>query len=659
MIYLIVEQQPQPPENLAGILKELTQQFKLDPYQCRQRLTGRGLSLLARGQRETLEKISDFLQNTNYVHWLIEPSKAEFVPRKVRHLQISDEKIVFGCQKNTVIIPKGATLLAVFAEITGQLADKSISQLLSSHAYRGRDDIRHLDGDKVHKIILQGQPVLDLYLLDKKRQVEEAVRIFPGKFDPKGLGERASLSSKQNLQQVLKLAEQYAGDFHLQTDFGLANLPGCTLHRDDPDNPETRRQNLLSLTRYGWLMADLIKTGPINSPQQSEENNLNQAVTAAILMQNPALATTGEREDILPVANQIGAEMDEAVAEKETAPRTAEIADPGLPSPPPARSSSGWFKPSFWFGGAGAILAALFIGLADISDGKFLNQIAYFAFASGTVPFIIAGLMFWYGFYFLRMKRQIENTPTSKIRSVAMGIVEVKGQAIRKFALVSPLSNTPCVFYRLTRYRRDRNKQWRVTGISSSDNVPFCLEDETGQVEINPAGCRVHAGSKQEGTPGQIGLMQRYHESDEKWVEEVIVDGTLLYVLGYASVKQTEGSDLVEQKVAALRELKQNRRELQKFDLNGDGEIDADEWDAARTAVEEKVMKESLQNQQQRKKQEEHIVIGKKKGRPLIITETHSEEALTSRYFYYTVPLFLIATATTGGAIYLLLNYLK
>ncbi len=658
--YLIVEQQQKPPGNLPEILKELAQKFQLDIYQCRQRLTGRGLSLLTKGKRETLEEISDFLQDTNYIHWLVEPSKSGFVPLKIHSLQISSDRIIFNCQKKGVVFPKGATFLAIFAETTGALADKSVTQLLSSHAYRGRDDIRHLGENKVHKTILQGKPVLDLYLLDDKKQVKDAVRIFPGKFDPKGLGERATLSSKQNLEQVLKLVEEYAGEFHLQTDFGLVNLPGCTLRRDDPENPETQRQNLLSLARYGWLMADLIKSGPIILPQQNHENNLNGAVTAAILMQNPALAADGQLDEILPLSKEISGEIDrEANSEEKNTDQPPDTADPGLPPPPPAKSSAGWSRPSFWFGSAGAVAGIIFLFLFETSDSDLFNKVAYHAFASGTIPFIIAMLMFWYAFYFLRMKRQMENTPTSKVRSVAMGMVEVKGQAIRKFALVSPMSHTPCVFYRLTKYRRERNNQWKVSSVSSSDNVPFMLEDETGRVEIDPAGCHVSAGSKQEGTPGQVGLMRLNDNSDDKWVEEIIVDGTLLYILGYASVKKAAGPTLTEQKIEALRELKRNPQNLQQFDSDGDGEISADEWDIARAAVEEKVLQESLQNKQQRKKQEEYIVIGKQKGRPLIITETHSEDSLTARYLYYSIPLFLAAAIATGGAIYLLLNYIK
>ncbi len=652
--YLIVEQQLKPSGNFSAILKELAQKFQLDIYQSRQRLTGRGLSLLTKGKRETVEPIADFLCDTSINHWIVEPTKPGFVPPKLRHLTISSDRILFGCQKGEVVFPKGATVLAVFAETSGVLADKSITQLLSSHAYRGKDDIRQLHDSKIHKIILQGSPVLDLYLLDDKMEIKRGVRIFPGKFDPKGLGELASLSSKQNLQQILKLAEEYAGTFKLHADFGLVNLPGCTLRRDDPDNPETQRQNLISLARYGWLMADVLKADSEKPRAEAESNPVN-AVAAAVLMQNPAIAASGVTEEILPIIDEINKEIDTADDPVKTKidPETAEE---GLPAPPPAKSG---INPTFWLGSAGVVAATIIMILLNINDGNLLDKFAYHAFASGTIPALIAIVTFWSAFYFLRMKRQIENTPTSKIRSVAMGMVEIKGEAVRKYALLSPMSHTPCVFYRLTKYqRRGRDYQWRITSVSSSNNVPFYIEDETGRVEVNPAGCRVSAGSKQEGSPGQVGLMKVVNETDEKWVEEVIIDGTLLYVLGFAAIKRRGGPTLAEKKIEALRELKRNPQNLQQFDLNGDGNIDEDEWDAARTAVEEKVLHESLQGKQGRKKQEEHIVIGRKKGRPLIISETHSEENLTARYQYYSIPLFIAAAIATGGSIYLLLNYL-
>ncbi len=656
--YLIVEQQHHPPEHFAEILKELAQRFGLDIYLCRQRLTGQGFSLLTKGKTETLEPIADYLQQIGINRWIVTPTKPKFAPQKVRNLMISSDRIVFGCQKGEIVFPKGATVLAIFAETSGSLADKSVAQLLSSHAYRGKDHVHHLHNSKIHKIILQGNPVLDLYLLDKKMAIKSGVRVFPGKFDPKGLGERASLSSRQNLQQVLNLAEEYAGTFKLHTDFGLVNLPGCTLHRDDPDNPETQRQNLISLVRYGWLMADILKVDS-STPQTETDSVVGAASTTAAILQNPAVAAAGSAAEILPVIDTIKREISatDSSAQTHGAPETAET---DLPVPPAAKSGFGWSNPTFWFGGIGSVIAIIAMFLFSSSDNDVLNRFIRNAFTSGIIPAIIACITFGYAFYFLRMKRQIENTPTSKIRSIAMGMVEVKGEAVRKYALVSPMSHTPCVFYRLTRYqRREKDHQWRVTSISSSNNVPFYIEDETGRVEINPAGCRVSAGTRQEGSSGQVGLMKVVNDADEKWVEEVIVDGTLLYVLGFAAVKRQEGPTLAEKKIEALRELKRNPQNLQQFDLNGDGNIDEDEWDTARAAVEEKVLKESLQQKRQRKKQEEHIVIGKKRGRPLIISETHSEENLTARYRNYAVLLFIATAIATGGSIYLLLNYLN
>jgi len=658
--YLIVEQQQQAAENLPELLQELAQKHQLDSYQCRQRLLGRGLSLLSKGQREQLERVSLRLQEFGYRHWLLDPSKPRFVPPRIRGLQIDNEKIVFTCQNKQVSFPKGATVLAVFAEMSGALAEKSIKQLLSSHAYRGRDNVRHLEEHRIHNTILQGKPLLDLYLLDEQKQIVNAVRIFPGKFDPKGLGERATVSSVQNLDRVLKLAEEYAGDFTLVTDFGLVNLPGCTLRRDNPADPETARQNLISLARYGWLLADLQRVGPVNPVTKAEEQNadLTGAVAATLLHQNPTLIGSGQAEEIIPVAREMAREISQASPKERPGNSAPDIAEAGLPAPPPSSRKTGWHKPSFWFGSAGAAVVAGTIFLFEIDSSHTLKKLIHQAFDSGLALLLISALLLWAGFYFIRLKRQVENTPTSKVRSIAMGMVEVKGRALRQYALIAPMSHVPCVFYRLTKYRKEKN-QWQVTSVNSSDSVPFLLEDDTGKVEIDPAGCRVSAGTRQEGIPGQIGLSRFSDESDEKWVEEIIVEGTLLYVLGYAAVKKEAGPTLAVRKVEALRELKRNPQNLQQFDSDGDGKISEDEWDAARAAVTDQVLREELQKQQRRRKQEEHIVIGKKQGRPLVIAETHSEEKLTLRYAIYSMALFVFASGALGWGINNFVNYLK
>lgn len=656
--YLIVEQQEKASNALPSLLQELAQKHRLEVYQCRQRLIGRGLALLGKGPPATLEKVSASLTSAGYRHWIVEPTQPDFAPQRIKGLGISNSEIIFQCHKDEISFPAGGSVLAILADLSGSLKEQSVKQLLSSHAYRGRDAVRNLSDDKVIRTILRGLPVLDLYTLDTDNRIRAAVRALPGKFDPQGLGARATLSSRQNLLLIKQVVAESAGNFTLHTDFGLANLPGCRLRDDSPDEHVSLRQNLASLTRYGWLMADLERSGARGETDPPESGSDAAAVEAALLLGNPGLASDPDSARAQPLNETLRQELAPDDQVQTQTPLAEAEAEPGLPAPPEAVSSSPWRKPGLWIGSAGFTALLLLFLLGNSLPSDLLQKLVRPAFSSGLLPFAGAILLFWYGFYFLRMKREMENTPTSRIRSLAMGMVEVKGQALRRYALVSPMSHMPCVYYRLTKYRRERNNNWRVSSISSSANVRFELEDDTGRVEIDPSGCRVSAGTRQEGSPGQVGLFGRDNNSDEKWVEEVIVEGTLLYVLGYASVKKVTGPSRAERKAEALRELKRDPQAMRHFDRDGDGHISAAEWDDARATVEDQLLQASLSASKERKKQEEHVLIGKRKGHPLIISETHAENQLTQRYLYYSIPLLLASVAATGGAIYLLLNFL-
>ncbi len=73
--------------------------------------------------------------------------------------------------------------------------------------------------------------------------------------------------------------------------------------------------------------------------------------------------------------------------------------------------------------------------------GLFLLALLAMVFAIGGVSWFFEGIAL------LRIKRVIENLPTSKILSMPMGLVEVKGKAKWKEKLYSPISETPCVYY--------------------------------------------------------------------------------------------------------------------------------------------------------------------------------------------------------------------
>ncbi|MBW2968259.1 hypothetical protein KY362_07270, partial [Candidatus Woesearchaeota archaeon] len=78
--------------------------------------------------------------------------------------------------------------------------------------------------------------------------------------------------------------------------------------------------------------------------------------------------------------------------------------------------------------------------MAD-SDNLFLYLVIGFGF--GIYLFIK-------GFSWFRLKRMVENIPTSKIRSLAMGLVEIYGSVVlfEDKVLKSPFTGKDCVYYK-------------------------------------------------------------------------------------------------------------------------------------------------------------------------------------------------------------------
>jgi hypothetical protein len=113
----------------------------------------------------------------------------------------------------------------------------------------------------------------------------------------------------------------------------------------------------------------------------------------------------------------------------------------------------------------------------------------------GMACFFLGVILIFIGFIWLKQKRLIEDTPTSRIRSLAMGPVEAYGEVVpaQGKILKSPFSNKDCVYYRYTieEYRRSgKNNQW-VTVKSGEERTHFFLQDDTGVVLVDPKGARI------------------------------------------------------------------------------------------------------------------------------------------------------------------------
>jgi hypothetical protein len=107
---------------------------------------------------------------------------------------------------------------------------------------------------------------------------------------------------------------------------------------------------------------------------------------------------------------------------------------------------------------------------------------------------LVAGIvLFCVGFSAFKRKRLIENLPASKVRSMAVGLVELKVKAVDWNCLSAPFSGSPCVYYRyiVEEYRSNgKSSSWETVRHGSSEGCPFYVEDETGRTLVHPSGSK-------------------------------------------------------------------------------------------------------------------------------------------------------------------------
>jgi hypothetical protein len=119
------------------------------------------------------------------------------------------------------------------------------------------------------------------------------------------------------------------------------------------------------------------------------------------------------------------------------------------------------------------------------------------------LPFLILGVgLFAYGFVLYRRYRQLQDTPRTTARAVAMGFVHLHGKTVGAETLQSPITKVPCCYYSYSiEHWEERRKRW----ISISRDTQFCpfyLDDGTGRVLVNPAGARFDLPKTFAGTIG-------------------------------------------------------------------------------------------------------------------------------------------------------------
>jgi len=110
-----------------------------------------------------------------------------------------------------------------------------------------------------------------------------------------------------------------------------------------------------------------------------------------------------------------------------------------------------------------------------------------------TVGAFAGVYLFYRGFRMLQRKRLIQNTPTSKVHSASMGLVEISGLATGPSTIPAPVSAMPCYFHHSIAWewrREGRSSQW-VKVAEETAHVPFFIEDITGRVLVDPQGAEM------------------------------------------------------------------------------------------------------------------------------------------------------------------------
>lgn len=176
------------------------------------------------------------------------------------------------------------------------------------------------------------------------------------------------------------------------------------------------------------------------------------------------------------------------------------------------------------------------------------------------------------GYKFLRISRTIEDLPTYKIRSLPMGLVEVKGKIlpIDNEVLVSPITKKNCIYYKLEVYTFERHKKGgrsKRTLLLEIKNKPFYIQDETGAVMVDPKKySHIEAKLVAKYGPLEISLNPYLRQflsskifafplySGNIYVEEYIIEpGDEIYVLGTAMdnpyVKEASSEKRFEDKI--------------------------------------------------------------------------------------------------------------
>ncbi len=451
----------------------------------------------------------------------------------------------------------------------------------------------------------------------------ECILLEHSSFRYRSMDEHMQMSAAANFRTLITKASKYSKD--CIADHGFSTT---TLARIVYDESSSKREMLANLGRYTNYMLAAAESGLVLPDGETDADFYFKSPLAAFLPgKNRGIGPPPG--GIMPDHDSTGEQNDE---EDENGPSRR-------PKPPPPLEHSGVI--ARLFSTPHEIIYALIFLLAPfVSVFVQAGDHAHPLFWETATGIFLAGaglLVFSYGLLMLNYKRMVENTPTSRIRSMAMGIVEVTGQARQYYNLRTSHSGTRCIYFRCRYFRKratpmhgrtsifqpamKNTESWVLERETTSGRLPFYIEDETGRALVRPEKALFLISRFRQEFSGTFGMFMSndLRRSDRRVHEDIIPEGARVYVLGKARPEKT-GSSIAEKINAELRALKTDNERLMAYDADGNGRVDLEEWETARRDTENRVYAEMLAKGGQM----EQVVIGKPGFGmlPLIIADT-------------------------------------
>jgi E3 ubiquitin ligase len=257
---------------------------------------------------------------------------------------------------------------------------------------------------------------------------------------------------------------------------------------------------------------------------------------------------------------------------------------------------------------------------------------------------------------YLRRGRDVENTPLSLVRSAAQGAVELEGN-VRLMPgppIVSPLSNIQCVWWSYKiEHREPGKKNVEVIARGTSDEL-FHLDDGTGCCIVDPLGAEVLPSLQRSwrGAHEHPGIVPRsrtdafFTFGPYTYTERLLQLGDHIYAQGWFRTQTAvQESDQARVVSSLLAEWKQDQLALlRRFDRDGDGRLNPEEWEAARQAAIDEVQAQ----QAERAPDQDLNVLGKPPDHRPYVLAAMPRGRLASRYRRLAL-LFLVVAAAAAA----------